>query len=69
MPGWLTIFLVKLIQPIVESIIDRMLIAARLSAIEKKQEAQANAFSIIAKAKPPEEYQNAADALSDAWNK
>lgn len=68
MPVWLITFLTKLIQPIVESIIDRMLIAARISAIEKKQDEMKAAFDKAASAKTVEEYREAVRSISSAWN-
>ena len=68
MPIWLITLITNLIKPIVESIIDKLLINARLNAIEKDAQALKDGFSKLAEAKTPKEVQDAAHAVSSACN-
>jgi hypothetical protein len=69
MPAWLITFLTGIIKPIVESIIEKLLLNARLNAIEKDSQALKAGFSMLAEAKTPKEVQDAAHAVSSAWNR
>lgn len=69
MPIWLITLITNLLKPIVESIIDKLMINARLNAIEKDANAFKEGFSKLAEAKTPKEIQDAANAVSNTWNR
>lgn len=69
MPAWLVTALVQLLTPIVEKVIEKLLIAARLNAIEKRHEKIGEGLDRMAKAETPEEIRSAVRAISSAWNK
>lgn len=69
MPIWLISLLAKILQPIVESIISKLLLDYRLNQIEKKQEATAQAFKALEKAESTYEIKEAARLISSSWNK
>lgn len=68
MPQWLLKFLIGLITPIVESVIEKLLINIRLSALEKDREAFKEGFQKLSEAKTPKEVQDAAHSIATRWN-
>lgn len=68
MPAWLVTILAAIIKPIVEDLIDKMMLNARLNAIESSNQKMAEAMKMLSNAKTPEEIQSAAHKASSAWN-
>lgn len=69
MPAWLASFLVQLITPIVQKIIDGMMLQFRLDQIQKKQDEMHAGFLKMAAAEKPEEIKDAIKDLADSWNR
>lgn len=68
MPVWLINGLVSLLTPIVQKILDKILLDIRLQQIEKEQEMVRESFRALAAAQTTEEIREAAHKLSDSWN-
>jgi hypothetical protein len=67
-PVWLLTLLTQVLEPIVQKIIEGLLVAQRLSSLEKNQQATLEAFQKLQSAETEADRDAALDAITKSWN-